>query len=342
MLLHFLTLSLLFSFLHVCSASDSNKSCVADVVKDSQIDLNSVCDDCDEEGSVCIDLGFNGFRGVVDTDKYLSDYFAFIKHMMHAKIGNNLFKNFEHTLHHPDSSVKQSAPVGVVSLMDGTDRHYHVYLPNWTNHWEVYTDYSMTNIENIRRSNTHPELLTKMIYIPPLMYSCKFNPTMSADRTIGVLTTFIHPGVERRKKLVRVLTDRNIDTTNINDAYSWDDQLALYQKTRILLNMRQFDHRHTFEELRVLPALLNGVVVISEDVPLQDVIPYREYILFAKLEDLPQLVADTIANYEEVRERIFGRTSKLPGVIREMKQKLLADIDLFAAQKKLKEKKRQK
>ena len=72
-----------------------------------------------------------------------------------------------------------------------------------------------------------------------------------------------------------------------------------------MVNVHQTDHHHTFEELRVLPALLNGVIVISEDVPLKEKIPYSEYIIWVEYDKLSETTLDVYNNYLEYYDKIF-------------------------------------
>ncbi|RTL71088.1 MAG: hypothetical protein EKK41_11755 [Hyphomicrobiales bacterium] len=79
----------------------------------------------------------------------------------------------------------------------------------------------------------------------------------------------------------------------------------VYRRAKILINIRQTDHHHTLEELRVLPALLGGVVVVSEDAPLRDRCGYDGHIVWGRLADLPGIVRDVESNYAAYRARIF-------------------------------------
>ena len=80
----------------------------------------------------------------------------------------------------------------------------------------------------------------------------------------------------------------------------------LLDATKILVNVHQTDHHHTLEELRVLPALLRGVIVVSETVPLRECLPYERFVVWSSYENLAATVADVHRNYDEYRERIFG------------------------------------
>jgi hypothetical protein len=85
---------------------------------------------------------------------------------------------------------------------------------------------------------------------------------------------------------------------------------TLYDKTKILINVHQTDHHHTFEELRVLPALSRGVLVVSEDVPLKDHIPYNEFIIWSTYEDLVDKVIEVEKNYDFFYKKIFTKKNK--------------------------------
>ena len=93
-------------------------------------------------------------------------------------------------------------------------------------------------------------------------------------------------------------------TENINNVFSNIDEI--YGDTKILLNIHQTDHHHTVEELRILPALLCGAVVISEVSPLTNKLWYDEHIIWAKIEDMPDLAAWVLQNYTEVFQKAFG------------------------------------
>jgi hypothetical protein len=91
----------------------------------------------------------------------------------------------------------------------------------------------------------------------------------------------------------------------------------VYKNSKVLVNVHQTDHHHTFEELRVLPALLNGVIVVSEDVPLKEKIPYSDYIVWASYDNIAQTVKDVSNNYEYYFNKIFTN-SKLMECIKKM------------------------
>jgi hypothetical protein len=114
--------------------------------------------------------------------------------------------------------------------------------------------------------------------------------------------------------------DAMMNYRNVNSCYSKESLLEQYSQTKILVNVHQTDHHHTFEELRVLPALRRGVIVISETVPLIDKIPYSDYIIWTEYEHLTETVKEVQSNYEYYHNVIFG-----DGSLRELMHNMEAE-----------------
>ena len=74
------------------------------------------------------------------------------------------------------------------------------------------------------------------------------------------------------------------------------------------------DHHDTIEELRILPALLSRLVVVSEDGPLRDTLPYARFIVWARYDDLIERTAELLRDYDRWHTRIFG-DPELPRVL---------------------------
>jgi len=108
----------------------------------------------------------------------------------------------------------------------------------------------------------------------------------------------------RRKTFFEGLVAQQIPVQNINNVF---DQIEkTYAQIKVLINIRQTDHHDTLEELRVLPALRCGVIVISEEAPLLKECRYSDFIVWGKLEDLPRLTQEVLANYQVYKDRIFN------------------------------------
>ena len=96
-----------------------------------------------------------------------------------------------------------------------------------------------------------------------------------------------------------------VQYTNINNCFVKQRVQDLYRNTKILINIHQTDHHHTFEELRVLPALLNGTLVISEISPLSELVPYSKCVIWTTYDKILSTAKDILARYDEVHKQIF-------------------------------------
>lgn len=97
-------------------------------------------------------------------------------------------------------------------------------------------------------------------------------------RKNDILTTFINVNEPRRLNLLNKIRENKMSHNNINNCFEKENLKELYKNTKIIINIHQTEHHHTMEELRVLPALLCGAIVICEKSPLTHMIPYNDYI----------------------------------------------------------------
>lgn len=212
----------------------------------------------------------------------------------------------EHTLVKPGGRGAENAPVGVVPILGDTGVSYKVRVQDLDRlkRADVVIEYSRPNLVNLQSSGLYPSLAAKLHYIAPLIYPLGESVPDIAERNLEVITLFGNPEEPRRRAFLDLLKRWNPLCQNIRGRF--DDIRSIYLQTRILVNIRQTDHHDTLEELRVLPALLSGVVVISEDVPLRNDVPYHEFILWSSLADLPALVQKVHENYVEYHAQIFS------------------------------------
>jgi hypothetical protein len=132
----------------------------------------------------------------------------------------------------------------------------------------------------------------------------EFKP-YNMNRNIDILTTFLDLNQERRKVFLNKVIDLNLPVKNINTFFDLESNYNLLQSTKILINIHQTDHHHTFEELRCLPALLNGVIIISEDCPYKEYVPYHKYIIWSSYDNIINVVSDVYNNYDKYYNEIF-------------------------------------
>jgi len=216
----------------------------------------------------------------------------------------------EHTLVKPGGRTSESeeARTGVVPIVGTVASTYLVRIDNYNNlkDVDIIIDYSRPNIINIQKSGRYATLTKKLFHIAPLLYDVD-KGLVPNQRNLEVITLFGNPDEPRRRHFLNALASHGIECTNINNRFH--DVDLLYRRTKILINIRQTDHHDTLEELRILPALRCGTIVISEIAPLKESIGYSRFILWSNLEDLPKLVKDVLKNYDSYHQTIFSGES---------------------------------
>jgi hypothetical protein len=175
----------------------------------------------------------------------------------------------------------------------------------------------MPNIRNFEISGIYnPWLLQKMIYIPPIEYD--YNPHRK-EREKTPFTTFFSTGSNRRRYIMQRLWEHGILVINYSGITTSDRMKVIYDSKAIMINIHQTEHHHTFEEFRVLPALLRGLVVICEESPLISSIPYSQFVVWSSINDLPMNVMKVKENYNDYVDRFFGPQSELPFILANMR-----------------------
>jgi hypothetical protein len=198
--------------------------------------------------------------------------------------------------------------------VENTDGYYLVRIDkfDYLNSLDYIIEYSQPNIENIKSCKKFEDFLSKVIYISPMIYPIKFYGEKSK-----VITLFESNSNNRRRNILEQMNKLKINNYEVNNCFSNECLLELYNETKIMVNVHQTEHHHTFEELRVLPALINGVIIISEDVPLKEKIPYNEFIVWADYDNISNKTLDVLNNYELYYDKIF-KNPKLTNILNEM------------------------
>ena len=287
----------------------------------------------------------NRLKYIENECDYVKDYYDFVRESISAlnlekelsliglnpfdtKYNDFIFINYEHNLVHP-SILYHPRLIGKTSLIDDSSKNYLVRIER-LNHFlncSYYIEYSQPNIQNIKSCNNLDQFNHKIIYIPPIL--CDYSPESECRDQYDVVTSFyiLNPeGRPRRKILHDALVSEITKYHNIPKVFGDELYDNFYKKSKILVNIHQTDHHHTFEELRVLPALLNGLIVVAEDSPLKESIPYHEYIIWCKYEDIVSKTKEVLDNYGQFYDRIHGESSNLKEIISKMKDQL--DIEL--------------
>ena len=187
-------------------------------------------------------------------------------------------------------------------------------------------EYSLPNINNIKSVDNFQDILDKIIYIAPTLYDNVFYE--KKERVINCITMFSSIYEPRRYKLLVDLQSNGILSSNITNVFKKEELKNIYLQTKVILNIHQTDHHDTFEELRVLPAIMNGIIVISENVPLREKIPYNEYIIWCDYMDIISTYNEVINNYEFYWNKIYS-DGKLENIICNLKKDNIVNIQNF-------------
>jgi len=235
------------------------------------------------------------------------------------RVNLRVFFQVEHNLVLPGGrGLRESDPVGTVTSM--FDRHEKYRVRVWDKPLyfssDVVIEPTMQNVENIRRSNALPEsVMKRIVYAPSIPWAYE----AGGDRPLQVITNFGREDEPRRAEIMERLREVCPSYANIQGIYGLDAIRDLYSSTRIIVNVHQTEHHHSIEEFRVLPALSRGCIVVSKDVPLREVIPYGEHILWCSYDEISDLVAEVDSNYEAYFETIHGPRSELGPLFDEMR-----------------------
>ena len=212
--------------------------------------------------------------------------------------------NYEHTLvKRGGRSIPDGTPFG--NINDDNNEKYLVRIDNYDilNNSDIIIDYSNPNIYNVKTCPIYDSFSKKHIYISSSIYKPYF---IKENRNIITLTTFINIHEPRRVELLTNIKNEKINHININNCFQENQLQYILKNTKILINIHQTPHHHTLEELRVLPALECGVIVISEKSPLFEMIPYRNLIIWTTYEDIIEKTKEVINNYDFFHNKIFS------------------------------------
>ncbi len=223
---------------------------------------------------------------------------------------------WEHTLVKPGGRDSEGAPRGRIPI-EGSGESYLVRVQDreFLETCDLVIDYSRPNLVNLERSPRFASLVRNFVHVAPLLYD--FAPD-DRRRKFDIVTLFADTAQRRRREFLDDARAAGLPIRNVAGVFSHGGLRRLYDRTRILVNLHQTEHHHTFEELRVLPALLRGVVVVSEDVPLREEIPYHRFIVWTDAATLIETVRDVHENYTAYRARLI-ESPQLQQVLHAMK-----------------------
>lgn len=208
---------------------------------------------------------------------------------------------YEHTLVKPGGRDSDGFPNGVMPIA-GTDDFYLVRLCNQQQieNSDIVVEYSQSNIANIKHSAHYPNYQKNVLYISPSLYDLSFHN----DKQVDVMTNFYDENQHRRHKFLQTARQKNVSLANYRNYYG-DTLRNLYRRSKILVNIHQTDHHDTLEELRILPALRSGCIVISENCALSHFVPYSGHVVWSDLDRIFDVCKDVLMNYDAYHKSIF-------------------------------------
>jgi len=195
----------------------------------------------------------------------------------------------------------------IVKKNDSYQHNIHRY--DYLSKLDCVFEYTETNIKFLSTFVELSEYVKKNIYIPPLIYQ----DTPFSDTNLRILDfTTLQSWSKRRAEFYNKKKHNNIDGSF--------DKIYLREnldKFKILLNIHQIEEHRSFEELRVLPALSTGILVISENVPFEESIPYSKHIIWTPYEKIEETLDNVLNNYEYYRTE---KLTELSNTLQEIKE----------------------
>lgn len=279
-------------------------------------------------------LLFDKIRGVNQTvyflrnpPKHVAEYYNFCKQQLISRMGestnpskvallfpqhielfsrqiNKICLQIEHTLVLDGGRGVTEKIDGVTSSREGKTYLTRIDRSEHLRSADVIIEYCQPNIYHVLTSPLSGIYNNKVKYVPPFYESVMTNPSKAFRNKHKVITIMTPPAPgERRFELIQELSNDGISIENFNNM--WGGTTELLSQTQILLNLHQTEHHHSIEELRILPAILQGVIVISEEVPLLETIPYSKFFITAPRDALAHTISDTLKKFDEIWASIF-------------------------------------
>jgi len=217
----------------------------------------------------------------------------------------NININYEHTLVTDDKNTYSKHPKSNI-IFNNSSYLIRIDKIEVLRNSHILLDYCIPNVYNVKTNSHYYNLSKNHIYIAPSLYENIF--INHNNRKIDSLTTFLNV-FGRRKRLLDNIRGSSLKHSNINTCFTKQNIQNLYKNTKILINIHQNDNTNSFEELRCLPALQNGVIIVSEESPLTNVLPYNDLIIWTKYDNIITKTKEVLNNYEEYYNKIFSKNN---------------------------------
>jgi hypothetical protein len=231
---------------------------------------------------------------------YLYDYYNFILNQLITYCSNNnVNKSIALGVNSP-ADIK----IGISNEQNIVDNDCQIIEGRYDAVDWVIT-HTNTNIQIIKNKKpVKQNIVNKSLYIPPIIYQ---NLIVDDSQRISDVCTIHHQTPKRTQIL------QNINHTPIINTYDKQQILNEYNKFKILVNVHQDDIHGSLEEIRILPALTSGILVVSEDSLYKEFVLYSKHIIWSQPSQLQETINDVITNYQNYKNtylKNFDKTSE--------------------------------
>jgi len=118
---------------------------------------------------------------------------------------------------------------------------------------------------------------------------------------------------DHRQDILRV-----VEPTILVGSYGPKRDSVLYAH-KILLNIHFGPTYNVFEELRCLPCVLAGMVVVSETSKFDANHPLHKFIIFANYDELAFKIEDVQANYDSIQHKLYCNNTAFDNLLTDIK-----------------------
>lgn len=240
----------------------------------------------------------------------------------------------EQTLVAPGGRNSEDAPSGSFRLPCG-DGFYLARLEGDSRLFReavAVIDYSQANIENVLGSRLRYLYQNRVFHIFPVLGPpAKLHRAGLRDNR-RVLTVMSKPKpADRRSMILSGLAAEGIKFRHVRENFT--NVYREYARHGVLLNLNQTNHHHTLAELRVLPALLQGTIVVSEPAAVLEHVVYSDMIIFSQPEDLALTLKKVERNHGSLWKSIFlsSKNKNLRADLQRINQRRFEELALLVS-----------
>lgn len=256
---------------------------------------------------------------------WMKDYYDYVFNLINTlEFQNNYF--LDHNHNHKER-LEEALSKGYKKIfVNVEDSPISVELLNSSS---CIIEYSFCNfIKHSQKLSHYKEQANKFVYIAPAIgdTDIKNLNNCSRENTYDIVTSLYNTKNIRRKNLIASLNSLK-KYKYINVIGSWGEQIYknYYSKSKVLLNAHAHGNR-ALEEIRVLPAILNQAIVISENSEYSEYLPYKKYIIWTDYNNIVNTVLDVLQDYKNYFNKMYSQTSEIYALTQSLKNKSILNL----------------